>query len=295
MQQPGGRLAAAIRKLRDEEARRDSDGRNANAIQHGHRKSFFARFIAKDLNIHRSTDQCRSDDHKNKHQKDSLDAEMVQWTQAVANYTKWLVRVGAAAAVVAFFTLLAIKGQLNTMATDERPWIEIAPPEDGSSPISSLVVSNNGNFDIGFSFILKNTGKSPTRYISYFMRLYPEALQPGQKPFNVDGLNCDQADKAVAQSRIGIIFPNNSNKIGYSTAGASANQFVLKQPWPPVYFDAFLGGCVAYETTFDQNVHHTWFRYEIIAKKGLIPLALFETVKATDIRLSIDPRHFDAD
>ena len=86
---------------------------------------------------------------------------IAKWTAAVARYTLALVIIGALGAVISFATLYAIKGQLDEMRDEQRPWISIEPAEQRG------IKWREGTLSIDVVFSIKNVGKSPARKIFF--------------------------------------------------------------------------------------------------------------------------------
>lgn len=95
------------------------------------------------------------------------DYEMVRWTREVATYTKWLVIVGAVAAVIALLNLGAIRDQLNEMRAEKRPWISVdVVPTD-------KIDGNGGTLPV--HIIMKNTGDAAATDLETMRtQIYPD-------------------------------------------------------------------------------------------------------------------------
>ncbi len=118
MQDEKGPVARALQKLREQ-----AEHYEASHKKRANRRFFLSRFFARKINI----DSLPIEEGAAKNKKDyenKLDNDdMVRWTATVAKYTKWLVVVGGVGTFVALCTLWVIKGQLDEMQTEQRPWI----------------------------------------------------------------------------------------------------------------------------------------------------------------------------
>jgi hypothetical protein len=229
-----GRLAAAIQKIRDDEARA-SKGQKANSIKDNH----LSYIPAEDFDIHGGVDRSRPNQQQ-KSNSDKLDADLVQWTKAVAKYTKWLVIVGFVGAIIALGTLCAIHGQLDEMQAEQRPWIVL----------QSLAGTIDSRGVIRFNIVMEKIGRLPTKFFATDGRV-------------VDGEYAwiDEAEKICGELRQGGL--NSFAAIPNSKWPIPSERLPSAEKIPAIALHKmdvpFLAGCAIYSFNGDAAVHQTPF------------------------------------
>lgn len=153
-------LVKALRQVRKELYRASND-KQAEYRRRQRDQFFLYRFFRRRNVDGSSSPSDYSGGRREQDQKTQLDLEMVRWTRAVANYTNWLFLVGVVAAVVAFFTLKAIQGQLAEMQAEQRAWVSFEP---------NITLTQGIEYDVNgmhwtINFPVHNTGHSPAAYV----------------------------------------------------------------------------------------------------------------------------------
>jgi hypothetical protein len=96
----------------------------------------------------------------------------------IADYTEWLVIVGALQTVILFLTVRAIYRQTETAKNSERAWVlvkRIGNPEQWYAP-------DKPSYSPGMVFEFNVYGKTPARVINADFRLHPVPAKPRVKP-----------------------------------------------------------------------------------------------------------------
>jgi len=178
-----------------------------------------------------------------------------QTERAIRNWTAVLAISGVFAAIFAAFTLNAIRGQLDVMQDDKRPWIRAR-----ISLIDPLILSDwNGSkgINVRMNFTLKNYGDAPAVNIRIVPRI---AVHPGnarrEKITPQQERVCSDAMRASDNNRIGgfAIFPK--DEITRPEPVSIFGQTLFKESRQ--LFSVF--GCVDY--TYSGNRHgETGYRF----------------------------------
>jgi hypothetical protein len=212
---------------------------------------------------------------------------MARWTRHVGVFTLALVLVGIVSALIFWRQLAVMQGQLDAMATDQRPWVQIKPTSIGPFSFAESLV----NFQMTVVFV--NTGKSPAINV----RQWSEMLPGSKNYFNEQNDFCAIAETTQRDANNPTVFPNDSSTtqgLSFSVQGSNAGSFkILFQP-STTYVMPEIIGCVTYETTFDNKSHHTRFAFDIgkvWAPDGgfsrILPQE--QTIQPVDMRLHYSP------
>ena len=100
----------------------------------------------------------------------------------LAEYTRWLVIVGALQAIILFLTVGAIYRQTKAAKDGERAWVlvkRIGDPEQWYAP-------DKPGYSPGMVFEFNVYGKTPARAIDAAFRLHFVPAKPGTKPLEPD-------------------------------------------------------------------------------------------------------------
>jgi hypothetical protein len=129
--------------------------------------------------------------------------------RAIRNWTAILAVSGVFAAIFAAFTLNAIRGQLDVMEKERRPWI--SANVSLVDPVIFTEWNNSKGINVQLKFILKNHGDSPAINV----RIWPQIMEhPGNPNRNeLDGAQnkiCQDTNAQANADPIGgfAIFPN---------------------------------------------------------------------------------------
>jgi hypothetical protein len=117
---------------------------------------------------------------RTKQEKSDRDLIMARWTRRVGIFTAALVFVGVVTAVIFSQQLRVMRGQLDEMQTEQRPWISLEMQAEGP-----LVYDANGwNFVVKYS--LNNVGKSPAISVDFLANMMPLAEVQPTPPTRMD-------------------------------------------------------------------------------------------------------------
>ncbi len=100
--------------------------------------------------------------------KEEIDVKTAEWTAVVGVYTKRLFLATVVLAIISAGTLWAIKGQLDVMEADQRPWIT------GTLSFSGPLYLDNSGIHLKIKITAKNIGKSPAFDVVAVPRFYSE-------------------------------------------------------------------------------------------------------------------------
>jgi hypothetical protein len=142
-------------------------------------------------------------------QKGKLDADMVLWTRAVARYTKALAFVGVVSAAIAFGTLWAIKGQLDVMENDKRPWLNAVVSLDKFIEITEW--NGSRGINVPLKFAIKNYGQEPAVNVRVNSTAWPHPGNPRRGEILIYQKQvCERGIEAADKDPIGgtAIFPS---------------------------------------------------------------------------------------
>ena len=185
-------------------------------------------------------------------------------TVALVIATAGLIVVGLLSFGVSLLQWQAIRGQLDAMQADQRPWIKIhrvikGEAMDLSSPIAIFPVR----------FTIENVGRSPAFNVQFDVRMQPYADNVEQ---NANAL-CSQLKMMSTQNEnLGqVLFPNTSvaddelGGFGGHMAAAVTHESVLNaaRPNPVLKNDlsvpVFVYGCATYRAGSENKQHQTGF------------------------------------
>jgi len=203
-----------------------------------------------------SEPECSISDQSEQDQKRKLDADMVLWTRFVARYTKALVFVGVVGLIIAAGTLWAIKGQLDVMENDKRPWLNADISINKRIEITEWGTSRG--IRVPLKLAMKNYGQVPAVNIRISVSAWPH---PGTikraEILSLQKKACDQAIEVSDNDPTGgiALFPSEST-IADAEANISGN--ALYKDGTPTLWAIF--GCVDY-TYGDRKHGQTGFNY----------------------------------
>jgi hypothetical protein len=172
--------------------------------------------------------------------------------------------VGAASAISSVLQWCAIKGQLEVMQADQRPWIQIKKSEINFMKFDSDTV----NFSMKLT--LRNTGKTPATGIEIVSRLYAVTDASFRSEDINENAACTEAyGRAYAARSTGFsVFPDDVTDI---TIGPTMQ--VTDIPISPLN-DGRRGagfmvlGCIDYLISSNKTHGQTGFRYLIGENRG---------------------------
>ncbi len=145
-----------------------------------------------------------------------------------------------------------MQGQLAAMESDQRPWLRV-------SPIPGRLSVSEGVFSIDISFSYTNTGKSPAGKVRDHIGIYVSGKSLTKEQDDV----CKIAELAPRDYRP-TIFPNDAPSAAitnWTLNGNKTGEFKMPVPGNPIL--PAIVGCVVYETTFDNKIHHTRYAFDI--------------------------------
>ena len=225
-------------------------------------------------------------DNKTKPPEEKPDRDLVRWTRALAIFTGVLV----VASILQFWVMRgqldemkatreggdksmtdqlavmrdqakAMQGQLDEMATAQRPWIVITNQKVGSIWGRAQVGYNaTGLFDI------TNSGHSPAFNVQIVHRLvaidYAAAqIRPAQ------AVACNEGIKPEVEKMPGpTVFPNETATISSDGAGisdADVAKYTNRRSADYAQLPLVLTGCVIYQSADGVELHHTPFAFLI--------------------------------
>jgi hypothetical protein len=137
--------------------------------------------------------------------------------KAIRNWTMVLAIATAIGSVFALFTLNAIRGQLDEMQADQRPWLSVTV-----KPVGQMIFHDNKEVSISLSVISKNFGRSPARRIE----IVPEIHAVTEKNLRevayrlFQDHTCERAKLVSLDNRVGkTVFPTDTKEIQVGTLG----------------------------------------------------------------------------
>jgi hypothetical protein len=189
--------------------------------------------------------------------------------------------------------LSIMRGQLDEMRVDQRPWVR---PQIVRAD-KFIVEDSKLSFGVIVQFI--NSGKSPAFNIDYWDNVvaadYPRLLLR-------QGDMCRAAENASASTderiqRNFTIFPgdNGDRTFNFGYEGTDVNQFDVTTAGTNkvIWIDPVIIGCVTYRYFNDTAFHHTWFAYELgqIAPTGEFARVIHkqQTIDAINVRVKAPP------
>lgn len=92
------------------------------------------------------------------HDSAKTEQDVVRAIKPIEWWTGILAVATVLAAIFAGFTLSAIRGQLNEMRAEQRPWVSV-----GNAAVASDFIFDGGGAKLAISFYLCNTGHLPAR------------------------------------------------------------------------------------------------------------------------------------
>jgi hypothetical protein len=179
--------------------------------------------------------------------KHEIDRAMVLWTAAVAVFTFGLLVAATFQYVVMHGQQTIMQGQLNSMETDERPWV--GAPEIQPETVAPGVVS--------FTLIFRNTGHTPTAGL-----WFDATIGPGDnyKWLSEGNRLCDKGKKDAK-------IPANRFPVFTLTPGAAwAVSSVPATDFTKINLadiakinEPHIAGCAIYGSRLDSMIHKTVF------------------------------------
>ncbi len=150
---------------------------------------------------------------------------MARWTRHDGLFTGTLVFVGIVTAVIFWHQLNVMQGQLDSMESEQRPWIKIdAVP----GPLEVYVLpaekdGPKGNLDLHFT--ISNVGRSPALSLNLFVAGFVVGNTTHQNPEPDRRILCDAVRNKPAKSGT-VLFPQDS---------------VTEDTWAPNRVNNYLG------------------------------------------------------
>jgi hypothetical protein len=181
-----------------------------------------------------------------------------RWTEILAKWTALLAIAGILAAIFAWWTLNAIRGQLDVMEVDKRPWLRAQLSLDKVRLVDWDGVKG---INVSLNIEIKNYGESPAVNMLVVPMIEEHPLYTDKK--GMEHLDIDQAESCArtavraAENPIGgvPVFPGDTYS-GKSNPGISGRQLYDSQRPPPWFL---IYGCVNY--TYSKDRHgETGFR-----------------------------------
>jgi hypothetical protein len=153
-----------------------------------------------------------------------------------------------------------MQGQLDEIATEQRPWVRPA-----NVAASDLTVAN-GKLSFAMSWDFSNSGKTPASDVNYAVNLFPG----GKMLTREQEFSCREAEMGATSSLLRIIFPNENGNWNFreSWRHLNAGDFCvswggLYNPNPPKFVTSVIIGCVAYRAKGISGFRHTLFAYDV--------------------------------
>jgi len=222
-------------------------------------------------------------------EQDNIDRTIAAWTAVVGIYTRRLFWATAVLAVISGGTLWAIKGQLDAMQFDQRPWIkvEVLP---GRLVVERLPTDKDGPVIFFFPHLkMTNIGKSPAFNTTFSFDTYvageghndPHSAQRElckkiRDPNNPDSL--ERKPNGIPRDYISalgtVLFPGDffteSHEYGVRMVGIIGEKALryMQKPKDKYYVHFFLIGCVDYIFGAPSQHHQTGFVYAVSQVDG---------------------------
>jgi hypothetical protein len=196
-------------------------------------------------------------------QHNRLERMAAESTRRISNLTWALVVATVVSAFVSFFTLLAIRGQLDEMRDEQRPWVHFTNTNPITIDGPLRFDSTGGHLPVTFNFI--NGGHLPARFV--FIDGSTSVVRGFANEYASSWSKCDSRrteDDSVM--RLGkTVFPEQQSPDNYRIDIPinhidQLEQFIDRGIPAAIIFS----GCIDYSTISDKVRHHqTRFLFEI--------------------------------
>ena len=181
-----------------------------------------------------------------------------QWTADPPMF--WVTLAGVIAVVaytsVAAWQVCIMRGQLDEMKTEQRPWVSIK-----TVPVSDLSVFKEGA-SIFLDITTKNVGNKPAMSIFPVPQIFPKDDPDINDFYKVQKRICNWPYRPGAYN---ILFPNDEST--QRTIATFTGTEKLPNHWPPSvgqsYFFAYLIVCLNYLSAPGDAPHRTAILYEL--------------------------------
>jgi hypothetical protein len=197
---------------------------------------------------------------------------MARWTRHVGLFTGALVAVCIVTAVIFWHQLNVMQGQLDSMESEQRPWIKVdAVP--GPLIVYVMPTEKDGpQGDLHLHFTISNVGHSPALTVNLFVAGFVVGNTTHQNPEPDRKLLCDAVRNKLGKTGI-VLFPQDSitqdtdvpdrfnNYVG-AGFGPTDLQYMWQNKGKLVFvFDVF--GCVDYVFGRPAIHHQNGFIYTV--------------------------------
>jgi transposase-like protein len=209
-------------------------------------------------------------------------------TWAIAILTAVTIGVGWSQYRIFDRQLTVMRGQLDAMEADQRPWLR--PKIIEMEPLA--ITEKNISFGVTFEFI--NSGKSPATQIGHSADLH----RAGKSLYSAYADLCMAAEMSGNDTIAPTIFPNENGNRRFTDLWSKPNvaDFNTRfsgpyNPNPIFYVTPTVIGCIAYRATPESKFHHTRFAHAF-DKKGADETAIIrilpgtQTINGADLRYS---------
>lgn len=194
------------------------------------------------------------------------------WTEALTKWTAVLGAAGIFAAIFAWWTLTAIRGQLSEMEAERRAWISLSMRVDDS------VTHDATGGHLVLVYNVKNIGRSPARNVDFQAQIFPfGTIQDLQMDAET---TCKISEEKKALKGAGQLFfpneddPNDRYNIDKFDSDLVENSFVV--------------GCVTYQFLDDATSHRTIRAYDL-SRSSAQKIGRWTSIPAHDLKFALHP------
>jgi hypothetical protein len=175
---------------------------------------------------------------------------MARWTRTVGIFTAFLAILAGVSATLSYCQLRAMRGQLDAMEADQRPWLTVS-----AKMASPMLVPEDGPIAVVVDITLRSTGYRPAVGVSAWPLFY--AGEPGLDVVKAHKEKCLAGRNQFPGWQ--TLFPGEVSTLSYNSSIDVADAKLARPPPLPDthYFTAFLVVCAYYRAANSEELHMT--------------------------------------